>query len=150
ALPGLEVDADEAVAEQVVARTMAAIQIRRRIFDRQVDEARFLIDGDLRPDAGVAVDRPRFLLPRVGAELARTRNRVERPQQLAGLRVPRAHQALGVVVRLHRQAFAERRADDDRVLGDRRRRVEADLAGLQIDLLTLADERADLHVDDAV
>ena len=150
ALAGLQVDADEAVAEQVVAGTMAAVEVRRRILDRQVDQAELLVDGDLRPHAGVAVLRPRLLLPGVVAEFTRLRDRVERPEQLAGADVPRAHQALGVVVRLHRQAFAERRADDDHVLGDGRRRVEADLAGLQIDLLALADDGADLHVDDAV
>ena len=53
--------------------------------------------------------------------------------------VPRAHEALGVVVRLDGQAFAERRADDHDVLRDGRRRVQADLARLQIDLLALAD-----------
>src|SRR5947199_6711899 len=35
----------------------------------------------------VAVDRPRFVLPRVVAELAGLRNRVERPEELAGLHV---------------------------------------------------------------
>ena len=150
ALAGFQVDAHQAVAEQVVARTMTAVQVRRGIFNRQIHEPELLVDGNLRPDARVAVDRPRFLLPGIVAEVARLGNRVERPQQLAALRVPRAHQPLGVVVGLHRQPFAERRADDDRVLGDRRRRVEPDLAALEIDLLSLADHGADLHVDDAV
>ena len=88
ALAGLQIDADEAVAEQVVAGTMAAVEIRCRILDRQIHEAELFVDRDLRPDAGVAVDRPRFLFPRVVAELAGPRNRVERPQQLAGLRRP--------------------------------------------------------------
>ena len=53
--------------------------------------------------------------------------------------VPRAHETLGVVVGLDRQPFAERRADDDDVLGDGRRRVQADLAGLEIDLTMCSD-----------
>ena len=81
---------------------MAAVEVRRRRFHRQVDEAELFVDADLRPDAGVAVDRPRVVLPGVVAELAGTRNRVERPEQLAGAHVERAHQALGVVVRRRR------------------------------------------------
>src|SRR5262249_1540326 len=103
-----------------------------------------------RPHAGVAVDRPRLFFPRVVPELAGTRNGVERPQQLAAPHVPRAHEALGVVVGLDGQAFAERRADEHHVPGDGRRRVQADLAGLEVDLLALADDGADFHVDDAV
>ena len=49
-----------------------------------------------------------------------------------------------------RRAFAERRADDDHVLDDGRRRVHADLAGLEIDRLAVAVDGADLQVDDAV
>ena len=71
ALAGLQIDADEALGEQVVAGTMAAVVIGRRRFDRQVDQAEIFVDGDLRPDAGVAVGRPRLVLPRVVAELAR-------------------------------------------------------------------------------
>ena len=121
---------------------MAAVEIRRRRFDRQVDEAELFVHGDLRPHADVAVDRPRVLLPRLVAELARTRNRVELPELLAGPHVEGAHQALGVVVRRDGRAFAERDADDHDVSGDDRRRVNADLAGLEIDLLVVA-------VDDA-
>ena len=56
ALAGLQIDADEALGEQVVAGPVAAVEVRRRRLDRQVDEAELLVDGDLRPDAGVAVD----------------------------------------------------------------------------------------------
>ncbi len=128
---------------------MAAVVVRGRIFDRQVDQARFFVDRDLRPHAGVAVGRPRLVLPRVVAELARSRNRVERPEQLAGLHVEGAHQPLGVVVRRDRHAFLERRADQHDVADDGRRRVQADLAGLQLDLLALAGDRAFLQIDHA-
>ncbi len=135
-LAGLQVDAHQAVAVQVVAEAMTAVEVRRRILDRQVDEAEFFVHRDLRPHAGVAVVRPRLLLPRVVAEFAGTRNRVERPQHLAAAHVVGADQALGVVVRLHRQTLAERRADEDDVLGDGGRRVQADFTGLEIDLLS--------------
>ena len=150
ALAGPQVDADDAFREQVVARPMTAVVVRRRGLDRQVDETEILVDRNLRPDAVVAVDRPRVLLPRVVAEIAGQRNRVEGPQQLAGADVEPAHQPLGVVVRADGRTFAERRADDDDVLGDRGRGMPADLAGLQIDLLARAEHDAALQIDDAI
>ena len=137
-------------AEQVVAGAMAAVEIRGRRFDRQIDQPGFRIDGDLGPDAGVAVDRPRVVLPGLVAELAGARNRVERPDQLAGAHVERARQPFGVVVRDDREAFLERRADEHHVVDDGRRRVQADFAGLEIDRLPIAEDRAFLQVDDAV
>src|SRR5204863_2271881 len=84
-LSGLQIDADETLGEQVVAWPVAAVEVRRRRLDGQVHESAFFVDGDLRPHAGIAVDGPRLVLPGVVAELAGTRNRVERPEQLAGL-----------------------------------------------------------------
>src|SRR5207237_8984042 len=86
ALARFQIDADDAVAEEVVARAMPAVVVRRWIFNRQVDEPCFFVHGDLRPDAGVAVDGPRLVLPRLVAEFAGTRSRVHRPQRLAGPR----------------------------------------------------------------
>src|SRR5207244_5297631 len=43
-----------------------------------------------------------------------------------------------------------RRADDDHVFHHGRRRMDADLARLEIDLLALAEHRADLEIDDPV
>src|SRR6185295_14999775 len=48
-----------------------------------------------------------------------------------------------------RHPFLERRADEDDVLDDGRRGMEADLAGLELDLLALAGDRALLQIDDA-
>src|SRR6185295_9651438 len=110
-----------------------------------------LVGGDLVPDADVAVDRPRLLLPGLVAGLAGTRNGVEGPQLPAGADVEAADQPLGVVVRLRRAAFEHRRADHHHaVLGDRRRRVQPDLAGLAIDLLLLPDHHLVFQIDDAV
>ena len=77
-------------------------------------------------------------------------NGVEGPEQLAGPDVEGANQALGVVVRHDRHAFLERRADDHDVLHHQRRRVQAGLAGFQIDLLAGAGNHADLQVHHAV
>src|SRR6185295_18221914 len=117
--------------------------------NREVHEAGIFIGGDLRPDAGVAVEGPRVLFPRVVAELARTRNRVPRPDPASGPHVERTHNPFGVVVRDDRHPLFHRRADDDGVFHDERRRVHADLAGLEIDLLSRADDRALFQIDNA-
>ena len=145
---GLQVDGHEALREQVVAGTVAAVLVDGRRFNGQVDEAGFGVDRNLGPDADVAGPFPRTVLPRVVAELARAGNRVEAPQLLAGLHVERADQALGVRAVPVADPFEHRRADDDRVVHDRRRRVQTDFALLEIELLVLADDDADLQVDD--
>jgi hypothetical protein len=148
-LPGFQIDADQAFGKQVVAGTMAAVEVRRGRLDRQVNEAELFVRGDLRPDADVAVVGPRLLLPGVVAELAWTGNRVERPQQLAGAHVERPHQALGVVVGRDGRAFTHRGADDHHVLDDGRGRVDADLAGLEVDLLALGPDHPHFQIEDA-
>src|SRR5437667_12177571 len=97
-LPGLQIDADEAVAVQIVAGTMAAVQIRRRILDRQIHEAELFVDGHLRPDARASVDRPRFFFPGTVAELALAQDRVDVPAELAGRRVPCRDAPTGVAM----------------------------------------------------
>ena len=78
-LPGPEIDADEALGEQVAPGPMAAVVVARRRLDRQIRQAEIFVDRDLRPDAGVAVLIPRVVHPRVVAEFSRHRNRVEDP-----------------------------------------------------------------------
>jgi hypothetical protein len=102
---------------------MAAILIGAGIFDRKVDESGVFVHRNLRPDAGVAVERPRVLFPRVVAELAGPGNRVELPQLLARADVEGAHETFGVVVRDDLRAFFERRANQHDIFGDRRRGV---------------------------
>src|SRR4029079_8250852 len=149
-LAGREIDADQALAVQVVARALAAVIIRGRRLDRQVYEPEFLVDADLGPHAGVAVDRPRVVQPGVVAFFTGPGNRVKRPDQLAGARVEGAGQPLAVVAGPDGHSFLHRRTDEDGVADDGRRGVEADLPGLQIDRLAVAVDDADLEIDDAV
>src|SRR5260221_3871361 len=147
---GLQIDGDERLGEQVVARPVAAVGVDRRRFHREVDEAQLRIDGDLRPDAVVAGPRPRFLFPRAVAEFAGRWNRIEAPDLFTGARVERADQTLGVRAVAVPEALGHRRPDDDHVADDGRRGVQADLAAIEIDLLALADDDALLEVQDAV
>src|SRR5262245_3420350 len=92
ALTRFEIDADQRISEQIVPWPMAAVDVLGGIFHRQIDESEVLVDRDLRPYAGIAVDGPRLVFPRVISELAGPRNRVERPQELPRARVERANQ----------------------------------------------------------
>src|SRR5580693_10008056 len=84
---GLQVDADQALAIEIVARTLAAIVIRSGRFHRQIHQARLRIGRDLRPHASVAVVIGRAVLPSVIAKLALPWNGVEGPAQFAGSNV---------------------------------------------------------------
>ena len=83
-LAGLEIDGDEALAEQAVAGAMAAVVVAGRHLDRQIRQAELFVDRYLPPDAGVAGVDPRVLFPGVVAEFALLRDRVEDPEPLAG------------------------------------------------------------------
>ena len=149
--PRLVVDRDKALGKQVVARAQAAVEIRARRLDRQIGEPELLVGGHLVPDADVAVDRPRFIQPRVVAEFAGTRDGVEGPQAFPGPHVEPADEPLGVVVSPRSAALEERRADQhDAVARDRRRGMQSDLAFREIDLHAFADHHAFLQIDDAV
>ena len=146
-LPVCRSTATRLSANRLLPGPMAAEVVAGRIFDRQVGDAEILVDGDLRPHAGVAGVLPRLLEPRVVAEFAGLRNGVEDPQPLAGARVVAADVALGV---LH-AARAPCRARCDAptmhdVLRDDRRAVPRHLALDRIDLLVVVL----LQIDDAV
>src|SRR5439155_27373001 len=99
----------------------------------------------LSPDSGVAGVGPGVLLPGVDSELARPRDGVEDPEPLAGADVESAHVALDVFLAVRRAAGKMRGPDDHHVLRDGRRRVQADFAGDQVDLLIVVE----LEIDDA-
>ena len=69
ALPSLQIDADDTIAKQIVSGTVPAVEVRRGVFHRQINKAEVFVRGDERPHAGVAVDRPRIVLPGVIADL---------------------------------------------------------------------------------
>src|SRR5262245_23904042 len=146
----LEIDRHEALAEQIVAGTMPAVEVGRRRLDRQIHQTRLRVRRDLRPNARVPVERPRILFPRVVAELAWPRNRVELPDLLSGPDIERAGEALRVVVRDDGEAFLEGRADEHHVADDCWSRVHPDLTLLEIDLRAGSEDGAFLQIQDAV
>ena len=146
ALAGLEVEGDEAVREEVVAQPVPAVVVVGRHLDRQVDHVQLGVDRHLGPHAGVAGVAPRVAFPGVVAELVAERDGVEDPLPLAGVDVVAADEALDVAHRSRRAAGQVRRSDDDGVVDRDRGRVQADLAGDQVDVLV----EVLLQVDDAV
>ena len=94
-----QIDADETLGKQVVSRTLAAVVVRRRRLDREINEAEIFVDGDLRPHTGVARLGPRTVFPGFIAELARARNGIESPELFSAAHIERAHETFGVVVR---------------------------------------------------
>ena len=123
------IDGDDRLAEQVPRRAVPAVVVARRQFDGEVDGVEFFIHRDLAPHSGVAGVDPRLFFPRVVPELAELRDRVEDPHALPGLHIEAADVALLVLLALRHATRQVRGADDDRVLRDDRRRVQADLAG---------------------
>ena len=117
-LPVLRVERDEAVAEQVGALPVAAVEVVLRAAGRDVDDAALLVDRLLAPVVGAADGLPRVRRPGVVAELAGPRHGVKGPDQRAGAHVERADVAgrRGVLL-------VRRRAEDDQVLEHAPRRA---------------------------
>ena len=113
ALAGLRVDRHDRLGEQVRAGAMAAVEIVGRRAERQVDVAELLVGRHVGPHVGAAGVGPRIVAPRLVAELALLRNRVNRPQLLAGAHV----EAADVAARpfLVRRAVVNAGADHDHV-----------------------------------
>src|SRR6185503_5018399 len=95
---------------------------------REVDEAELGIDGRRLPDGGAAV-LPRVVVarPSVVPELARTRDRMERPHELAVARVEGLHAAA-------RRAVAAREARDHEAVVVERRRRDAEAVSVSFGL----------------
>ena len=146
ALTGREIQREDALAEEPVARPVAAVVIAGRHLDAHVDGVELLIDAHLRPHAGVAGVGPRILEPRIVAELAGARHGMKDPAALAGAHVVGAHIANHRLVVARRAALDVRRTDDDGVLRNDRRGVQSDLVVQLVDLLIVVL----LQIDDAV
>src|SRR4029453_3059949 len=96
---GARIERDERVAEQIVARTIAAIAVVRRRAKREVRNRASFVDGDLSPRVDAASPLVGAFGPCVLAEFAWIWNRVEGPDQLSCDDVERAEVARRRAVR---------------------------------------------------
>ena len=144
ALPRRGVERDEAVREQVVADSIAAVEIRRGRTGRHEDDAGRFVERHARPAVRAAVIGPGVLRPRAVAGFAGMRNRVERPPQRARPRIVGAD-----VAGRRRQSLADAAADDQQIAVHDAGRRQADRLALgrapeiaaQIDPSVVAEAR---------
>ena len=85
-LAGIGIERDEGVGVEIGAHAIAAVEIRRGIAGAPVDQIEVRIVGAGVP-GGTAAQLPGIARPCFGAGLAGRGNRVEAPDQLAGLGV---------------------------------------------------------------
>ena len=140
-LAGGAVERHDAVAEQVGALAVAAVEVDRRRGERDEDHAALFIDAHRRPGVGAAALSPRVAFPGVVTVLAGTRHGVEAPDELAGTGV----KSTDVATRPLRLAVADPSADDQHVAAGSHGRGDA-VAQVGI----LVGQHALLEVDDAV
>ena len=96
-LAGLDVEGEDAAAEQVVAGPVARVALHRRGVGHEVDEAQLGVGRGRRPRRHVARPLPRVVVPRLVPELAGAGDGVELPEHLAGGGVD-AHDVAGHVL----------------------------------------------------
>ena len=143
-LAGLRVERDEAVGVEVVAKPVAAVEIRRCRTGRDVHDSARRIERHARPVVCPAVYLPGILRPRLVPGFTRMRDRVKNPAQFARAGAVRAH-----VTGRRRQTLADAATDDQQVLVDdawRRQahRLTAGISpeiGAQIDAAVVAKRR---------
>src|SRR5271165_1511020 len=125
---------------------MRAEVVARWQFDREIDQVELFVGGDLSPDASVAGVGPGIVQPGLDSEFAGLRDGVKDPQTFSGVYVVAANVAFDVLVAFRNAAGAMRGADDDDVVGDHGRGVQADVGAQGVDLLVVVF----LEIDRAV
>ena len=120
-LAGGGVERDQAVAVEIVAVTVRAIEVRSGRAQRNIGDSARNVHRDEAPGVGAGAILPAIGRPRIVAGLTGTRHGVERPHQLAGASVPGADVAVGASAGI---SLAVGAARDDEVLVDRGRGLE--------------------------
>ncbi len=138
ALSRLDVEAEEALGEEIVPGAVAAVVVRRGSVEGNVEVAELLVGAHERPDADLSRERPGVFRPGFVSELSRLRYGVELPLQLSGARIE-APQESGNLLLLD-VVGGDRRGNDHRVANDERRRL--DRVGERVQPVALAPHRA--------
>ena len=128
---GLDVQRDDARAEEVVTRTKTAVKVHGGAVRRDIDEAQLRVSRHRRPRRHVAGPFPRVVLPRVMPELARTRDDVELPLQVSRASVVRHDVARDHLDPRLVVPLLGRVPDDHHIIDHDGRRRSRDIADLQ-------------------
>ncbi len=91
AFASLGIDGHNGLAEQVIARAVAAVEVVGRCIDRQVHQSQFRIGAHHRPHAAVAGATPGFFFPGIHAVLAGQWDGMKGPHGLAGMHIETTH-----------------------------------------------------------
>src|SRR6516164_9249030 len=116
-LAGIGVERDYAIAVQVVAQAMHAIEVISRRTCADKDDASSRVDNGSGPCIGAAQRFTRVRRPRLRAGLARSRNGMKGPAQLAGVYVVGPF-----IARRRRRGFRHSPAEDEKVFVNHSRR----------------------------
>ncbi len=145
AFTGFCIQRHQGLAEQVIAGTVAAVHIAGGGFHRHVDDAAFEIGRHRGPGTGVAGVGIRVVAPGFRAKLPGARNRVKDPQHFTRVQVVTANVAGRSGHGARRSARGERRADDDDVTDDHRRRGQAGRNVFYVDVESVFLPHAQVH-----
>ena len=143
ALPGFQIQRDDGLAEQTVARPMPSIVVACGQLYRQVHHSQFFVHADLAPHTGIAGILGGAVLPRLISILARQRNSVKDPEALARPDVEPADVTLHVLFALRNSARPVRGADHDGIASHDRRCMQSDFAGDRVDFLIVIELQVD-------
>ena len=149
---GLRVHRDDRRREQVVALAEHAVVVRARVAGAEIKQAELGIDGWGIPDRRAAV-LPEVVVGRPGvvAGLARSGHRVERPRELAAVRLERFHSTANAAFAAgerhdHETVVVQRRGRDrEALLPAFRLNRPRDVTRALIERDELAVELADVH-----
>ena len=95
ALARLGIEGKQAVSEQVIAKAVSTVEIEGSRTSRDINDSGVPVEGHSGPVVNGAGALPGILGPSIVAELARSRNRVERPAKLTGTNFVCADVAIG-------------------------------------------------------
>ena len=136
-LAGLDIQRDQARAEQVVAGPEAAEEVLGGAVGGDVDEPQLGVGRERRPRGDVAGPLPGVVLPGLVAEFAGPGQHVELPQELAGARVIGEDVAGDVFLPRLVVPLLGGVAHDDYTVDHNRRRGAGDVAPLERDPLVV-------------
>ena len=90
-LTGQGIDRDDRVGEQVVPRSIEAVEVVVGRAERHVENAPLLVDGEEAPGVGPADVAPGIVEPGLVTHLAGMRDGVKGPHQIPRPKIPRPH-----------------------------------------------------------
>src|SRR5262245_54572090 len=128
ALSGFGFDANDAVAEKIVAEAVPAIHIACRRSERQIDVAQLFVSAEIGPGIDGARVFPGAVFPRLDAKLAFPWNDSKFPAKLARPNIVPANVAWRAFLKV--RVIRNRGADDNNVFDDKRRRRPIEWGGL--------------------